>query len=758
MSMKTNGQNILHIAPKDEQDYLPPSGQPTISIVISTSSQKEALRQCLSAIYGGTCRHEIEVLVVDDASNDGTSELLKDEFEKVLLLRNLKCRGNAASINQALAQAKGMYVLILNPEAQITQNALQELFGFAKDNADAGIIGPCIVDSNGVAILNAHALPTITSLLTQWLRNFSFRKHIDRRNKKSANTTAHAGPDEVECVPGACIFIKRKLLDEIGLLDERILEGPLDADLCLRAKSHGWKICYNPKAVAVYEKRRAAKTRSVKQAFRKIWGSFYFFQKHSYLVSAKNRDHAIIMPRAIEQVLLFTSDFVAIVGSYIAWSMFRGLLGFFTLETLPELFITALWIFGYWFLVFMFFGLYRTWYAFSRIDEVFSVFKAVFWGVIFIFILTFEASDLSSPRTSRLLIISYWLLMTFMVATGRGLLRTIQRRMLEAGIGLRRTLIVGWNKKARSLHEKVKRFPALGYRVVGFIDTASAQERQSFESVPVIGSISDLGKIVIREDIEEILIALSWQQRKYVMAVISQCADKDIKLNIIPDLYGIVMGRARTNQIYGVPLIEILPEHLAPWEKKTKRLIDIAVSACVLLIGLPFWLLVALLVKLDTPGPVLYAQKRVGMKGKAYHMFKYRSMVKDAEKLSGPKWADKDDPRMTKIGKWLRKTRIDEIPQFWNVLKGEMSLVGPRPERPYFVEKLRKKVPLYTRRLRVRPGISGWAQIKGDYDATVDDVKQKLQYDIFYLENMSLRLDFKILLMTLYVVLRGRGQ
>lgn len=475
-------------------------------------------------------------------------------------------------------------------------------------------------------------------------------------------------------------------------------------------------------------------------------------------LKSNGRDQTIIMPRTIENVLLFTSDFIAIVGTYLLWWKVRGIVGVFTIESPSMVFVTSLLMFGYWFLVFMFFGLYRTWYAYSRTDEVFAVFKAVFWGVIFIFILTFEPEDFSSPQSSRLLIISYWLLMTFVVAAGRVFLRTVQRRMLEAGIGLRRTLIVGCNKKAHSLYEKVKSFPALGFQIIGFIDTAQVQTAQSYNNTPVVGTVSQLGQIVLREKVEEILIALSWKKRKYVMSVIGQCAEKDVKLNIIPDLYGMVMGSARTNQIYGIPLIEILPEHLAPWEKKTKRLIDMGVSTAVLLIGLPMWLLVALLIKLDSPGTVFYAQERVGMKGKTYRMFKFRSMVKDAEKLSGPKWAAKEDPRITKIGKWLRKTRIDEIPQFWNVLKGEMSLVGPRPERPYFVEKLRKEVPLYTRRLRVRPGISGWAQIKGEYDASLDDVKQKLQYDIFYLENMSLRLDFKILLMTLYVVLRGRGQ
>ncbi|HEY5614964.1 MAG TPA: sugar transferase, partial [Bacteroidota bacterium] len=173
--------------------------------------------------------------------------------------------------------------------------------------------------------------------------------------------------------------------------------------------------------------------------------------------------------------------------------------------------------------------------------------------------------------------------------------------------------------------------------------------------------------------------------------------------------------------------------------------------------GLPLWLLVALLIKLDSRGPILYRQERVGRNGKLFNIYKYRSMSSDAETTSGPVWAEKNDPRVTRIGKILRRTHIDEIPQFINVLSGEMSVVGPRPERSYFVEKLSKELPLYKRRLKVRPGITGWAQIKYKYDQSIEDVRAKVKYDLFYIENISWRLDLKILFNTAYVMLRGKG-
>jgi len=276
--------------------------------------------------------------------------------------------------------------------------------------------------------------------------------------------------------------------------------------------------------------------------------------------------------------------------------------------------------------------------------------------------------------------------------------------------------------------------------------------------VPLLGAIADLPEVVQNNHVEEILIALENKDRKKIYDVISKTDGLPVRLKIMPDLYSIITGQVRTNQIYGFPLIEILPQLMPTWEKRVKRLIDVLVSTVVLVVGAPVWLVVALLIKMDSPGPVIYSQDRVGQHGKIFRIYKFRSMIKDAEKMTGPKWAEKDDPRITRVGKWIRKLRIDEVPQFWNVLKGEMSLVGPRPERPYFVEKLKKELPLYSRRLRVRPGITGWAQIKGAYDASIDDVKQKLQYDLFYLENMSLRMDLKIILNTIYVMLIGKGQ
>jgi exopolysaccharide biosynthesis polyprenyl glycosylphosphotransferase len=231
-----------------------------------------------------------------------------------------------------------------------------------------------------------------------------------------------------------------------------------------------------------------------------------------------------------------------------------------------------------------------------------------------------------------------------------------------------------------------------------------------------------------------------------------------VSLKLVPDFYTLIGGMARTEHMYGIPLIEVLPEPMQPWEVTLKRLFDLAVSAVILIVGFPIWALIGLAVQFTSPGPMIYSQTRVGEKGRTFTMLKYRTMKVDAEQDTGPVWASHDDPRYTGLGKWLRKWRLDEIPQLINVFKGDMSLVGPRPERPYFVEKLAREIPLYNRRHRVKPGITGWAQVKWKYDTSLDDVRQKVKYDLFYIENMSLQRDLQILFRTVYTAIRGSGR
>jgi len=297
----------------------------------------------------------------------------------------------------------------------------------------------------------------------------------------------------------------------------------------------------------------------------------------------------------------------------------------------------------------------------------------------------------------------------------------------------------------------------LGYDIVGFVDDDGRRKGTNCGGLPVFGTYSDIPAVSKKESVEALIISEVSNSPNEIMRIIEYSADIRATIYMVPSLMDIITGHLKTNQVFGVPLMVLLQDHMPGWEAQIKRLMDIGVSLAVLVLGAPLWLLVAALVRATSSGPAVFRQERIGRNGKPFIMMKYRSMYEDAEKHTGPTWATDNDPRITPIGRFLRKTRLDEIPQFLNVLKGEMSLVGPRPERAFFVEQLKKEIPWYVRRIKMKPGITGWAQVKHKYDASIEDVKQKVMYDLHYFENMSIMLDLKIILRTILVVFTGKG-
>ena len=469
------------------------------------------------------------------------------------------------------------------------------------------------------------------------------------------------------------------------------------------------------------------------------------------------------MSRRTERISLFVIDLLTITFAYYLYFLLRVKSGWVTYPIEPELYLPMIAIYVYWLFLFAFFGLYRSWYAQSRLDEIITVFRTTGAGVLVLFFLIFIDDESTNPQSgTRVLIAAYWILLFGFVSIGRLALRATQKRLLEAGIGARNTLIVGWSAKARDLCDMVLRYPALGYKPVGFVDTGRPKtgkrtKQAEYKSVPVVGSSEQLSSLIGQHSVREVLIGLDSSEHDKLLHIINECNGYEVGLKIMADLYDIVSGQARVSSIYGAPLIEVSSELMKPWEESLKRTLDVLVSLLILIIGLPVWLLVAIFIRLDSTGPVLYGQERVGRNGRRFRIFKFRSMHADAEKKSGPVWASKRDPRVTRVGKIIRRLHIDEVPQFINVLRGDMSLVGPRPERSFFVERLAAELPLYKRRLKVRPGITGWAQVKHKYDESIEDVKVKLKYDLFYIENMSWRMDLKILFNTFYVMLMGKG-
>ncbi len=488
------------------------------------------------------------------------------------------------------------------------------------------------------------------------------------------------------------------------------------------------------------------------------------------------------MSRRKELLALLIADFVALNATWFAYYWLRVQSGWFFLAPNSEIGSTyaagaSFMIYLFWMVVFAFFGLYRSWYVRAPFDEVITLLKTLTIGTIFLAIVIFwdpmSGESMPTHNDPRVLALIYWLMLMLLVIGVRSLIRLGQRKLLERGVGRRASLIIGPPDRARDLAQRIAHYPRLGYEVVGYVLPANAhyeaQPSASFivehrngkvttKEVPILGTTQELERVIDEGNIKEVLIALGSNEHEALLDVMVRASKSNAGLKIEPGLYDIVSGQARTREIYGFPLIDINPVLLRPWEEAAKRSLDLFVSAVVLFLGLPLWLLTALIVKLSSRGPAFYSQDRVGREGKQYRIYKFRSMRINAE-LAGPQWASKNDPRVTGFGRFLRKSHLDEVPQFWNVLIGDMSLVGPRPEREFFVKKLIEEIPYYNRRHKVRPGITGLYQAMIDkYDENIDDVRMRVKYDLMYIESMSFRLDVKILFRTVYMMLKARGQ
>jgi len=401
-------------------------------------------------------------------------------------------------------------------------------------------------------------------------------------------------------------------------------------------------------------------------------------------------------------------------------------------------------------------GLYRLRRGRSRVDDFFAVFVGTILAVVFGIIATTytqiyfagaTARETGAFQVSQPVWVIFLVLNVVLTFATRELMREILERRWRAGIGLKRILIAGAGDLGRLIADKILEHRELGYQIVGFVDDRAAGDHLGYRGLPLLGTLEEAPEITSREAIDHLYVALPPDQHMRMLELLERTSREMVDVKVVPDLLQVIALRARLEDLDGVPIINVNDIPLQGINSFVKRIIDVGISAAALaVLAIPFALL-SLAVKLTSRGPVFYRQERMGLDGKSFTIVKFRSMFDNAEDETGPVWAKPADPRVTPFGKFLRRSNLDELPQLWNVLRGDMSIVGPRPERPHFVAQFKHKIPQYMLRHKVKAGLTGWAQVNGWRGNT--PLEKRIEYDLYYIENWSVRLDLKIMWLTL---------
>jgi Undecaprenyl-phosphate glucose phosphotransferase len=404
-------------------------------------------------------------------------------------------------------------------------------------------------------------------------------------------------------------------------------------------------------------------------------------------------------------------------------------------------------------------GLYHLRRGRSRVDDFFAVFVGSILAVVFgvggtLYYNTYyvpdRLKDIGVYEVSQLVWAFYLVIDIMLAYASREFVREAFERRWKKGIGLKRVLIAGASDLGKLVADKVLEHRELGFKVVGFLDDRAAGDHIGYRGLPLLGTLAEADEIIRQESIDHVYVALPLEEHVKMLSIVEATNREAVEVHVVPDLLQFIALRARLENLDGVPIISLNDVPLRGLNSVLKRAIDVAISAAALTaFAVPF-AIIAALVKYTSKGAVFYKQERMGLDGKAFQVFKFRSMYQGAEDATGPVWARDNDPRCTPLGKWLRRLDLDELPQLWNVLRGDMSIVGPRPERPYFVEQFKHRIPQYMLRHKVKAGITGWAQVNGWRGNT--SLEKRIEYDLYYIENWSVSLDIKIMCLT---VLRG---
>jgi Undecaprenyl-phosphate glucose phosphotransferase len=451
----------------------------------------------------------------------------------------------------------------------------------------------------------------------------------------------------------------------------------------------------------------------------------------------------------IFRTAMFVADMTLVAGSWLAAYWLRFYAGFEAPHGVPDLnayFQPLALILPLWAFLFRGRGLYEPQRTGSLLRESTSVVRATVTGVVVLVAVTFFAR---SYFYSRGVIAIFFVFSTTSVATFRLFGRLVLRSLRRRGMNQRYVLVLGDGPLVGQVITRLHDHPESGLQVLGILSESGFAHSGRVCGVPVLGSYCQLKETLDgNHRIDQVILALPRQGGSDLEKILADLDDEMVTIRLVPDLLHVMTLRSSVENLEGLPIINLRDSPLVGWSAVSKRAFDMVVSACALLVGAPLLGLIALLTRVFAGGPIIFSQQRMGLDGRVFRMFKFRTMMVDAEVETGPVWAQKRDPRRTRLGGFLRRSSLDELPQLWNVLRGEMSLVGPRPERPVFIQQFRREIPGYMLRHKVKAGLTGWAQVRGWRGDT--SLRERVEHDIYYIQNWSLRLDIRILFMTLW--------